>query len=721
MRVGAAFSLLACAAAGTAFTLTRAATLAREPAPVVTHGMCAPAELLERERLIYPANTCVIELPDDGWRPLRVDVALRGSAGLTTQVSVNDGLPARVAAGERWTTHHVDVPPRLPNGTRITLRIEVPPAAAMPDTAPPVQVGRIDVTRELTRSRLMRDGIAGALAAIVLWWLVSQSRLPLTPLTPRSPKGAGGVENNVGASPTLLFAEGSNEPRDTVASAEPRQSATATSEVESRGHEKHRDSVAATSWRVAIGLVAVLFVYFSVWALLRPPYQTPDEVQHHMRATAVLRHPWVAGAGEWSLDPRYTNPLALWTPPSLDKLFFDTSERLTLGEIDALERIPWPAADGRPAPEMYRRPIASYPTLYYWPVFILGEAATLGLQLTPYQSTYAYRLVSAALAAMLWGVVYVVMRRVLSSRSDIGGADNSGDTGRGLAAIVVAFLVLNPMVPFVSSGINPDAVNVPLAALSTLLVWQLISTGTGAGLACLALVATAWTKPSGLQMIPAFAATAGALWIFGQVTFERLRLAAATIAGAAAIAWCGFYAWSPPRFVGGPPVVDRWTTYLGTRWLELPWTWQTYWGTLGWLEYSAPVIWYWTLAVLTAISLICVLLPASATKPRLFAAYAGIFLAAFLAVTLAGEFFFLPTAGYFLQGRHLLPASLGLAALMWHRVRPVKLVFLVVLIALNVLLLHETVLRYYTRGWSAVVTALPFADAPSDTPGANAR
>ena len=156
-----------------------------------------------------------------------------------------------------------------------------------------------------------------------------------------------------------------------------------------------------------------------------------------------------------------------------------------------------------------------------------------------------------------------------------------------LAAIVVGFLVLNPMVPFVSSGINPDAVNVPLAALSILLVWQVMSTGTGAGLAALALIATAWTKPSGLQMIPAFAATGAALWVFGQITFERLRLTAAVVFGSAAIAWCGFYAWSPPRFVGGPPVVDRWTTYLGTRWLELPWTWQTYWGTLGWLEYSA--------------------------------------------------------------------------------------------------------------------------------------
>jgi hypothetical protein len=726
MRAGAAFALLACAAAGTAFTLTRAVTLAREPVPVTTHGMCAPVELLGRERLTYPANICAIELPDDGWRPLRIDIALRrgsgaagsigGAGNATTRVSVNSGTPVDFAVAERWTTHHVDVPPRLTDATRITLRLEVPPAAATPDGAPPFQIGRIDVTRELTTARMLRDGLAGAFAAIVLWWLISRSRLPLTPLAPRSPRGAGGNNVAVGASPTA----GSPTPstsRDSVAARNTRAEEMRASP--SPPATEHRDSVAARKrrqpWRGAIGLAAVLFLYFVLWALLRPPYQTPDEVQHHLRATSVLRHPWVAGAGEWTLDPRFTNPLALWTPPSLDKLFFDTSERLTLAEIAALERIPWPAADGRPGPETFQRAIASYPTLYYWPVFLLGEGLTRGLHLSPYQSTYAYRIVSAALAAILWGAVYLVMRRVLSPDADADASTNANDTS--LTALLVGFLVLNPMVPFMSSGINPDAVNVPLATLSILLVWQVMSTGAGARLACLALVATALTKPSGLQMIPAFAAAGAALWALGHVTFERLRLAAATIGVAAAIAWCGFYAWSPPRFVGGPPIVARWPTYLTTRWLELPWTWQTYWGTLGWLEYTAPVIWYHLLAALTVISLFCVLLRPRAHTPRLFAGYAAIFLVAFLAVTLAGEFFYLPTAGYFLQGRHLLPASLGLTGLMWHRVRPVRLAFLAVLIVMNVLLLHQTVLRYYTRGWSAVVSALPFAGAS----GANTR
>ena len=194
MRAGAVFALLACAAAGAAFTLTRAAVLAREPVPVTTHGMCAPAELLGRERLTYPPGICVIELPDDGWRPLRISLALRATGvALTAQTSVNAGPPANITANERWTTHHVSVPPRLPDATRITLRIEVPAAAASRDGDPPIQVGRIDITRELTTTRKLRDGLAGALAAIVLWWLIRAEAHPAKPRpTEASPAVRGG-------------------------------------------------------------------------------------------------------------------------------------------------------------------------------------------------------------------------------------------------------------------------------------------------------------------------------------------------------------------------------------------------------------------------------------------------------------------------------------------------------------------------------------------------
>ena len=87
MRAGAAFALLACAVAGAAFSLTRAATLARAPVPITAHGMCAPAELLARERLTYPVDICVIELPDEGWRPLRVDVDAARAAGRVRRLS----------------------------------------------------------------------------------------------------------------------------------------------------------------------------------------------------------------------------------------------------------------------------------------------------------------------------------------------------------------------------------------------------------------------------------------------------------------------------------------------------------------------------------------------------------------------------------------------------------------------------------------------------------
>ena len=307
------------------------------------------------------------------------------------------------------------------------------------------------------------------------------------------------------------------------------------------------------------------------------------------------------------------------------------------------------------------------------------------------------------------------MRRVLSPNTNTNASTNastSASPDTSLTTLLVGFLVLNPMVPFMSSGINPDAVNVPLATLSILLVWQVMSTGTGARLACLALVATALTKPSGLQMIPAFAAAGAALWALGQHHVRTpaprgrhhrrrrrhrlvrvLRLVSPTLRRRPAHRRSLDHLPDDAMAGTAVDVADllghaRMAGILGAGDLVSP---------AGGAHRHQPD-----------------LRPAAPAPhtPRLFAGYAAIFLVAFLAVTLAGEFFYLPTAGYFLQGRHLLPASLGLAGLMWHRVRPVKFAFLAVLIAMNVLLLHQTVMRYYTRGWTAVVSALPFAGDP---------
>ena len=140
----------------------------------------------------------------------------------------------------------------------------------------------------------------------------------------------------------------------------------------------------------------MVVIYLGVWAVIRPPFQTPDEVQHHMRTTSVLRDPWVAQPGYWAVDPRFTNPLAYWTPSMLDKLFFNPVNKLSRGDVTALKQIAWPDTSIQPPSEPYARAIASYPTLYYLTLFAIAEPVTRLPALTPYDALYAYRFVSLA-------------------------------------------------------------------------------------------------------------------------------------------------------------------------------------------------------------------------------------------------------------------------------------------------------------------------------------
>jgi hypothetical protein len=91
-----------------------------------------------------------------------------------------------------------------------------------------------------------------------------------------------------------------------------------------------------------------------------------------------------------------------------------------------------------------------------------------------------------------------------------------------------------------------------------------------------------------------------------------------------------------------------------------------------------------------------------------FIAYAG--------TLFAIEYLYLHEAGYFLQGRYFLPASIGLAAwLLMHRDTTARATMVASVVAINVLLFGATVQRYYAGDWNVAWRALPFevSDAPS--------
>ncbi len=170
----------------------------------------------------------------------------------------------------------------------------------------------------------------------------------------------------------------------------------------------------------------------------------------------------------------------------------------------------------------------------------MPSRSTKALGLTPYQATYAYRLVSVALVAMLWALVWAALIRIPELSP--------------LAGVIFAVTILNPMLTNMSSAVNPDAVNNPLCALALLLAWQFVQR-SGRPLLELRPLLTLFvvfliamlTKPSGLQLVPTFGAVFAVLIAARAIRPRPAAVAFAVAALAAFVAMAVFYLWSPHR------------------------------------------------------------------------------------------------------------------------------------------------------------------------------
>jgi hypothetical protein len=158
--------------------------------------------------------------------------------------------------------------------------------------------------------------------------------------------------------------------------------------------------------------------------------------------------------------------------------------------------------------------------------------------------------------------------------------------------------------------------------------------------------------------------------------------------------------------VAGGPSADTLGVYLTKRWDSAAYVWQSFWGRLGWLEYTAPAGWHWLVFALVLANLGCLVWQPKA--PVRLAWYLGMVWIVFFVSAFAAEYRYLAQAGYTFQGRYLFPAGIGLGALLLHRVRPARVALLAGVVVLNVVLVRETVRRYYVDGWRGAVHALPF-------------
>jgi hypothetical protein len=445
---------------------------------------------------------------------------------------------------------------------------------------------------------------------------------------------------------------------------------------------------AVRAWMVGVAV----FVYLAGWALIRPPLQSPDEPQHLMKANSVWLQPWLNGVSDHFVPDRgRVNPLAWETPAVLDKLFFQPLNALSPPDVDALRATPWLPAQGPPlAP--YQRAIATYPQVYYWSVYALSEPIIRGAGLNPWDATFVYRLATCALVAVLWALVWAACRRA-GIPPDVAGT-------------LLAFVLLTPMLAFMSSAVNPDAVNDALCALAIVAAWEVLTRGTGTIACALALLAAALTKPAGMQLAAVLFLVAMGLGAARLVDRRRAAVVAGIAVGMVGTAVAVFYAWQPQRFLGSGPTNDTVAEYLERRWIMLPDIWRTYWGKLGWLDYYAPAGWYVLMLVLLLVNIACLIW--RPRRPTHLTWYLGTLWILFMLSTFAAELRYLPEAGYTFQGRYLLPAALGLGAVLLHEVRAARMAMVAGLVALNVVLADATVHRYYGGGWQGAVHALPF-------------
>lgn len=642
-RAWLALGILAIAGAG--LNIYREAYWPLRYTPIY-RGFYVPYERLDGMDVRWPRAYAKVEFLDCGWRPLRVRVWMRApdesQSDAMMTIGENDDRLERVVVSGAWRS--VDLTVTRP-GRDLALQFF---PERDEEAGEGVGIGNIELSPVLSFLSVSLAMFKGALAAFGLWVVV---------LLPR------------------WLQQSTAEPGLTVGAAG------------KSGQESEGPSF--PNWKRTAAVGSLLLVYLTAWAVLKPILQSPDEFHHLLRAESILLQPWTGHPALVTLDQRFVNPLAGWPPGEVGKLPFNANAQLSRDDIDALRLVTW--LHGPLPQETISTPLGTYPPGYYASAFALGESVTQLFDLTPYDSVYAYRFATVLLVVLLWSAVYVALGRTPETAPHAGA--------------ILALLLLNPMLAFISSAVTPDAVNVPLASLAVLLAYRTLITGAHLWATTIALVACMLTKPSGLLVFGGIATAITLTAVRGTATTRAFFLTGAATGRAALCGVFVFYAWMPTRTALGQRLDLTVLQYLPSLWNRAPEIVQEYWGVLGWLDYRAPLWWYAALVGVLLLNFVCAWRAGHDT--RRFALFAGVFFIGYIVLFVTGEFLFLPIAGLNFQGRHLLPACIGLAGLVMHRVGWARIALIGWLGALNARLAYESLVRYFGGDWAVWWASLP--------------
>lgn len=243
--------------------------------------------------------------------------------------------------------------------------------------------------------------------------------------------------------------------------------------------------------RIAAWVLVIAIVNFACWALITPPFQAPDEVDHFAYTQSLVERgegPAVSAAV----------PFHRWS--DAESLALEATAFLTDHEV-ADTGMPWTSLAKARFRKLYAQQhpaagdgggystSATHGPLYY---LALSPAYMLALDDSTFAQLTLMRLTSALLGALAALFAFLLARELAPRRPWLGV----------LAALLVVY---EPMYGFISGAVNNDVgVNAAAAALAFLLV-RLLRRGMTVpwGLATgMVLIATPLVKETGLSLYP---------------------------------------------------------------------------------------------------------------------------------------------------------------------------------------------------------------------------
>lgn len=477
-------------------------------------------------------------------------------------------------------------------------------------------------------------------------------------------------------------------------------------------------------------------VAFVLFAILRPPFQSPDEWSHFGRIASVFN-------GIWCAENNFTNIgktglIELYSSKQLGDIPFRPEKKLSLEDIQGLKKLPFLSenlnavkhsflcdrewvkikvarfswlnqychcsiTEAGPTQECgyFTTTAWQYPPLYY-----LFGANILSLakytSLSPYNTFYSMRFGTAIFSAGLWALAIIVLAKAFPITP----------------AVCLAICGI-PMLSFMCSAINPDAFLYPLVTLcaaflscglsdskSTVWIWYSISL-------CSAMLC----KMTAIFIIPPLAVIV--LLTLSRCVYTFVAFSCSTVVGLAGAVFF-YYILLGSFQISEVPVANLSLIEYLTNLNTYRNVYKSFWGYLGWLDVSVSNWAYrylWILVIIANSIVFRGILRENDVAHRdslflcagfNFIVICWLIFVGHAAAVLANEYMHFDQLRWINQGRYFLPAVAFLLIPTFRQKNIISRSFLVCLIAFEFWIVDTMIYRYFVDGWYGWLKSLPF-------------